>query len=224
MTVGTTQYNAELIQDIELWRQINSTTTQSTSNFVQFCFIKNDRIELYPIPSSANTATIRYRFIEKELTQDDYTTGTITTLANEGTAITGSDSTWTAGMVGRYFKINADGQWYKISTFTSTTSIALQNEYQGTAIAAGSEAYTIGQIANIPPGTHELAVYYAVWRWALMKKDVQMGREFERMWKEGIGDALATSADRSSSGVVRSRFGIRRRGIVNPNYFPENMS
>ena len=58
VTVGTTQYPATLIQDDDLWRQLSSTTTQSTSNFAQFCFIRRGTVELYPIPSSANTATI----------------------------------------------------------------------------------------------------------------------------------------------------------------------
>lgn len=49
VTVGTTQYRADLIQDYELWRQINSTTTQSTSNYVEFVFIMNDRILLWQI-------------------------------------------------------------------------------------------------------------------------------------------------------------------------------
>ena len=58
VTVGSTQYQAELIQDNELWRRINSTTQSSTSDYVQFCYIKADRIELFPIPSSAQTATL----------------------------------------------------------------------------------------------------------------------------------------------------------------------
>src|SRR3990167_1111252 len=34
VTVGTTQYQATLVQDPDWWRKINSTTTQSTSPFV----------------------------------------------------------------------------------------------------------------------------------------------------------------------------------------------
>jgi len=223
-TVGTTQYRADLIQDPDLWREINSTTTQSTSNFLQFCFIRRDRIELYPIPSSANTVTIIYNSLTKPLVNDDYTTGTITTLANEGTAVTGGSTVWTAGMVGRYFRIDADGEWYKISAFTSTTAITLDLEYQGVAIAAGTSAYTIGQMPLTPADTHELPVYYAVWRWALMKKDVQIAREFERMWKEGVADAKANWANQSSSNVTKGHYSLKRRRLTNPNYFPSGMA
>lgn len=204
VTVGTDQYKADLIQDPGLWRDLNATTTQNTGDYLQFCFIRQNRIELQPIPASANTATITYNSFSKPLVSDDYTTGTITTLANEGTAITGSGSTWTAGMVGRYLRIDADGEWYKISAFTSTTAITLATEYQGTAIAAGTSAYTIGQMPITPPETHELPVYYAVWRWALMKKDILLAREFEKMWKEGILAARANWANISSSNIVGS--------------------
>ncbi|KKK76813.1 hypothetical protein LCGC14_2859870, partial [marine sediment metagenome] len=108
-TIGTVQHPTELIQDIELWRGISSNTTGSTSSYPQLVFVKNDRIEVWPLPTSSdtNTSTIRYEAIEKDLTQADYATGTITTLANGGTAVTGAGTTWTSAMVGRHFRIDA---------------------------------------------------------------------------------------------------------------------
>lgn len=223
VTVGTTQYRADLIQSYDLWRQINATTTQSTSDYVEFVFIQNDRILLYPIPSSACTATIIYRTIDKQLVNDDYTTGTITTLANEGTAVTASGSTFTSAMVGRYFKIDDDGAWYKISAVGSTTTLTLVSEYQGVAISAGTSTYTIGEMPNLPPDTHDLPVYYAVWRWALMKKDVQLAREYERMWKEGVKEARINWSNRDSSAIIHDKSYIKRGRILNPNMWPEGM-
>ena len=224
VTVGTTQYEATLIQDDELWRQMSSTTTQSTSNFLQFCFIRQDRIELYPIPSSANTATIIYRAMAKDLTAGDYTTGTITTLANAGTAVTASGSTFTSAMAGRYFKIDDDGEWYRISAFGTTTTLTLATKYQGIAISAGTSAYTIGQMPITPPDTHILPVYFAVWKYYLFRKDVQMAREFERQWKEGLAGAKVDWGNRSSNQVIRGYPYAKRRLPVNPNYWPQNMS
>ena len=224
VTSGTTQYEATLIQDDELWRQMQSATTQQTSNYLQFCFVRRNRIELYPIPSSALTATIIYQTMAKDLSIDDYTTGTITTLANAGTAVTGDSSVWTSAMVGRYFKIDADGEWYKISAFGTTTTLTLDSAYQGVAIAAGTSAYTIGQMPISPPETHELAVYYAVWKYFLFRKDVQMAREFERMWKEGVSEAEAAWANRSSSNVTKGYPYASRRRAVNPNMFPTGMT
>jgi hypothetical protein len=222
VTVGTTQYPAELIQDSELWRQINSTTTQSTSDFVQFCFIRQNWVELWPIPASANTATMWYRAQTKPLTAADYTTGTITTLANGSATVTGNGSTWTSAMIGRYFKINSDGEWYKISAFTSTTAITLEKVYQGVSIAAGTENYTIGQFPITPPDTHELPVWYALWKYYRFRKDRAMAKDFKRDWEEGVLEAQMNWANRSSSNVVRS--GRLRGRIRNPNYYPLSLS
>ena len=224
VTVGTTQYRAELIQDDILWREINSTTTQSTSDFLSICFIRSDRIQLYPIPSSANTATLWYNAFTKPLTQADHITGTITTLANGSPTVTGSDTAWTSGMVGRYFRIDDDGEWYKINAVASVTSLTLDNNYQGVSIATGTEAHTIGQFPITPADTHELPVYYAVWRWALMKKDRMLAREYEKLWKEGVVDAQADWANRDSSQVISNNLGLRKRGLVNPNHYPSGMS
>lgn len=224
VTVGTTQYRADLIQDYELWRQINATTTQSTSNYVEFVFIMNDRILLWPIPSSACTATIIYRTIDKQLVNADYTTGTITTLANGGVAITGSGMTWTSAMTGRYFKIDDDGGWYKLLTYGSATTFTLAEKYQGVSISSGTSTYTIGEIPNLPPDTHDLPVYYAVWRWALFRKDVQLAKEYERMWKEGVVEARRNWSNRDSSNIIHDKSHLMKYGLPNPNYFPLNMS
>ena len=224
-TIGTVQYPAELIQDPDLWRQMSLNTTGSTSNFPQFVFVKNDRIEVSPLPSSSdtNTATIRYEAVQKDLAIDDYSTGTITTLANGSVAVTGADTVWTAAMVGRYFKITNDEQWYKIATRTAATAITLEREYQGVSIAAGTDTYTIGQMAELPPDAYDLPVYYAVWRWALFRKDVQLAREYERMWKEGIRDEIRDWGNRSSSNIISDR-GSLKRGLINPNNYPGVLS
>ena len=224
VTSGSVQYQGELIQDDDLWRQINCNTTTSYSNFLQLCFIRRSTIELYPIPSSALTATIIYDAFTKPLSHDDYTTGTITTLTNGAMAVTASGSTFTSAMAGRYFKIDDDGQWYKIASYGTATTLTLDSAYQGVSIATGTSAYTIGEFPITPPETHELPVYYAVWKWALFRKDITLAREFERMWKEGINDAERNWANRSYSSIVRSHPHLVRRGLVNPNEYPLNMS
>ena len=225
VTVGTTQYLAELIQNEEMWRLINSTTTQSTSNFLTHCFIRGTRIDLYPIPSSANTATLIYRASSKPLVNDDYTTGTITTLANGAKAVTASGSTFTSSMAGRFIKIDSNGEWYKIGAFGTTTTLTLESPYQGVSISAGSEAYTIGEFPLTPPDTHILPVYFAVWHWAIFRRDTQdLAREMKKLWDEGVADAIRDHANRSASNIVRSYPGFKTRLPVNPNFWPQNMS
>src|SRR3990167_4124589 len=222
VTVSSVRYTGEQIFDEELWQTINATTT-STSNYLQLFFIRGNRVELYPIPSSASTATMIYQEGSKTLSADDYTTGTITTLANVGTAVTGSGTTFTAAMAGRYFKIDADAAWYRIASFGTTTTLTLAEKYQGTAIAAGSEAYTIAEFPSTPADTHILPVYFALWKLALFRKDVQMGREWERQWKEGAADAQANYANLNASHIIENRPLSRAWRGLNPNLFPEGM-
>jgi len=221
VTSGTTKYTAELIQDEDRWRFINATS--STSNFLSHCFIRQDRVSLFPIPSSTLTATLTYDSFSKPLVNDDYTTGTITTLAALGTAVTGSSTVWTAGMVGRYFRIDLDGEWYKVASRSADTAIVIDTKYQGAAISAGSATYTIGQMPITPADTHILPVYYAVWKWSLFKKDIQLAREFERQWKEGINNAQTDWGNRSSSNIIPGS-PRRRRLPTNSNFYPESMT
>ena len=225
VTSGTTRYSGEQIFDEELWQTINAGTTGMTSNYLQLFLIRGNRIELYPIPSSALTATMIYQAASKPLSADDYITGTITTLTNGATAVTASGSTFTAAMVDRYFRIDADLTWYKIAAFGTATTLTLAEEYQGTSIAAGSSAYTIGEFPITPADTHILPVYFACWKYSLFKKDVQMSREWERQWKEGIADAQNTYANINASRIITNRPNLLKgwRG-TNPNFWPSGMT
>lgn len=88
----------------------------------------------------------------------DYTTGTISDATNGSKTITGSGTSWTSAMIGRYFMIattTGDGVWYKITAVASTTSLTLEQPYNGTSIAAGSASYTIRKIFYDLPYDYE---------------------------------------------------------------------
>lgn len=77
-----------------------------------------------------------------------YTTGTVTVDVTTG-AVTGSGTTFTAGMVGKPFKAVGHTKWYRVKTFSSTTAIVIEDDlddetsaYTGGAIGAGA-AYEI---------------------------------------------------------------------------------
>lgn len=78
----------------------------------------------------------------------DYTDGTVTVDVTTG-LVTGSGTTFTAGMVGRPFKAAGHTTWYRVKTFTNATSIVIEDDfddvtsaYTGGAIGGGS-TYTI---------------------------------------------------------------------------------
>jgi len=87
----------------------------------------------------------------------DYTTGTVAVAATTG-VVTGSSTVFTSGMVGKGFKALGHTKWYRVKTFTSTTSITIEDDsdddtsaYTGGAITAGAtyavQANTAVQIA-----------------------------------------------------------------------------
>ena len=232
ITVSSVRYPIEQIYDERLWQTIKSRSSSQTSDIPQFMFTRKDTYEVYPTPAtSSNTITMIYEASNKDLTAADYTGGTITTLANASKAVTGSSTDWvTQGVIaGRWFKINADGVWYKIATVGSATSITLQKNFEGTAISAGTSAYTIGEIPNIPPSTHMLPVYYAVGQYyAGIKVDGDKSSEYMDMFfgrskykGSGLDAAKERWGHRYTSRVIRSQRRYRKGiGVINPNFYP----
>jgi hypothetical protein len=78
----------------------------------------------------------------------DYTTGTVTVDVTTG-VVTGSGTTFTSGMVGKPFKATGHSVWYRVKTYSSATSIVIEDDkddetsaYTGGTISAGA-SYTI---------------------------------------------------------------------------------
>jgi hypothetical protein len=78
----------------------------------------------------------------------DYTTGTVA-VANSTGVVTGTGTTFTAAMVGKPFKATGHTKWYRVASYSSATSITIENDsddettsYDGGAISAGA-TYTI---------------------------------------------------------------------------------
>src|SRR5690606_34137837 len=105
--------------------------------------------------------------------------------ANGGSIVTGSGTTWTLDMVGRYMMITnttaangGDGFWYEIGGFIDATHISLLKPYEGTAIAAGSAAYTIGQCSVIPDAYDIGIVYSATALYWDKQKDLERAKGY----------------------------------------------
>lgn len=220
-TIGTQRYYADAIYNAADWgayqRQTSVSGDQLTKVFVRPGL---HTFEIYPKAATASLVmTMIYESFTKDLTAADYSTGTITTLANGGTSVTASGSTFTPAMVGRWLKTD-DGNWYKISGYTSATVITLQMPYQGTSIAAGTSTFIISEFTRLPEGTHELPVYYALWHYFQgVKRDVNMAAYYKNMWEEGIKWSKAQFGSRYSSAVIPSQR-HQGRNRKDPNDYP----
>ena len=167
VTIGSTRYTPIEVKTREEWDYLNQSTTES--NTPEYYFVGDGKVGFYPTPSSATSNAITANLLQghKDLSIADYTAGTITTTS--GTTITGSGTTWTSQMAGRWIQITpsdtantGDGEWYEISSVTSSTVLELVSPYLGTAISAGSAAYIIGQTSIIPSDFQMLSVHYAL--------------------------------------------------------------
>ncbi|KKK51368.1 hypothetical protein LCGC14_3115640, partial [marine sediment metagenome] len=143
------------------WLALTGGATSATeSNYPTYYFVKRDTYEFYPASSTSGyTITMRYKIDPKDLTATDSTTSTIKTLTNSDTTVTSNAAAFTAAMVGRWFKADSDGEWYRITSFTSLTSIELESVFEGTAVSG--DTYVIGESPEVPVELHELIPHFA---------------------------------------------------------------
>lgn len=219
VAVGTYTYRPREITSRIDWDNINLQTF--TSDYPSWYFVYNEQVLFYPTPSSnGNTITYNYKKKVKDMSAADYTTGTITTLANGGTAVTGSGTTWTAAMVGRYFKVDADGFWYEITAVGSATTLTIKRVYMGTSIAAGTSAYTIGEMPSVPEAYHEALALRAVALYFKQQNDLVRARTYEEMYDAEEAKMRADYSSKTTDVSVDS-MGTSRQ--INPNWFPSSI-
>jgi len=202
VTISSVDYVAQDFPGSEnQWLALAASNTESA--YPYYYFIKRNEYLFYPIPSTSDyTITIRYQCMPTELTADDSATSTIKTLVASGTTVTSNAAAFTAAMVGRYFRIDADLNWYQIASYTSTTVIELEREYGGAAISAGTSAYTIGEMSLLPEPCQEMPIDYALFIYYLQKKDDKLASIYKAKWDEGLVRLREYAGNMTTSGVI----------------------
>lgn len=241
-TVGSgntaTIYMPEMIFDPTKWKLILAYRL-GTNDFPYYSYVENQKFKLQPIPSvSTTTINLRGRLNIRDLSIADYTTGSIVSVSNGGTAIVGSGTTWTQDMVGRYIRITettaangGDNFWYQIGGWTDATHISLTKPYQGTSISAGSASYTIGQVSAIPeaydiaPLYRSVAIYYQKQNPDLSKSFwMQYDGGFEAGYRDSIGGIIQQMIDNegeTEEGAYIQPFGTQvKTNMQGPYYYP----
>lgn len=161
-----TIYSPEMIFDPTKWKLVLQYRL-SSSDVPQFVYVQNQQYLVRPIPlTSGHLHKIRGRLRVRDLSIADYTTGSIVSIANGATTVTGTGTVWTADMTGRFIQITettatngGDGFWYEIGSVTSGTILELLKPYEGTTISAATAAYTMGQ-ASVIPEAYDVAICY----------------------------------------------------------------
>lgn len=228
VTVGSFQYAPEEITNRMQWDQLNQSTTVSSDYATQY-FIANNQISFYPIPatttSSAITVTYRRRVID--LSMADYTTGTVA-LTNASASVTGTGTSWTASMAGRWIKFtpsntaanSGDGLWYETSAFGSGTALTLSKTYGGST-ASGLVSYTLGEMSLLPEAYQDLPVYRAAYIYfSSVQPETPRAQLFKTMYDENYAQLVADQSNKTTSPVTD--WG-NSRAPMNPNLAPSSI-
>lgn len=193
------------------------------NNFPQFYYIWNNQLLLWPSPADNGDAiTINYKRRIKDLSVTDYTTGTLS-VANGGTVVTGSGTSWTTNMANLWLNIpitasnttSGDNEWYQISSVTNATSLILDNAYQGLTNVVGG-AYTIGEVPILPEDFQDLPLYRAMY---VYFTSINQNKDKANYWK-GLYDEGYKMLD-AEFGAKTSGVGLTPQDypVVNPNLY-----
>lgn len=191
VTVGTTIYTPVPIENEHMWTRVKQMNL-GDSDRTLFYYRDNNTVELEPAPgSSGNTITVIYRQRMVDISNADYTAGTVS-ITNNTTTVTGSVTTFTADMVGRYIRFDdGDDEWYEIASFTSTTEIDLLKNYDGGSDISGS-SFTIGEIPLIPEQYQEAPIFRAAAIYWDMQDNSAKANQFWQMYDGGYEKGLAS--------------------------------
>lgn len=175
-------YISTPIYDDDTWNLLKSPQVNSTTDVLSNHRIIGNNIQLYPTPATDNQMLVMsYSRRVRDMTADDYTTGTVSTTKGSRT-VTGSTTVFTSDMVGRF--INLNGYWYEISGFSSATSITLLKSFQEENLS--SVSYTIGELPRIPEHFQETLAYEAIAFAYRRREQLDIAREYESLWREAM--------------------------------------
>ena len=222
LVAGNTRYDMIEITSRDRWVDITATPNDEAT-YPDYFYIRGNTVEFYPkISTAGNTLTVEYVARQKDLTVDDYTTGAVSDIANGATTVTGSGTTWTSQMAGRFIRItdgdaagSGDGEWYEIASVTNTTTLELNTNYRGTTIASGSANYTIGQVSLLPEEYQMISVYEALENYFMSGQNPKMERadRYKQMRIDMEDELNAVFGSASTSVVIEDDKHI----MINPN-------
>ena len=210
VTVGSVKYRPKIVESYEFWEYLQGLNT-GESNVMQYVYVQGNQLLTYPTPSSSgSTIRVRSRKRHKDMTQANYTTGTITTATSGGDDIVGSGTSWTVGMAAANGHIRitniagaagGDGEWYEIETVDTTTTLTIVKNYEGTTLAAASAAYTIGELPLIPQTHIGLLLYRSLALYYMHEgEDFKRSDRFWRLYDGGYEAGLS----KKQGGMVKS--------------------
>lgn len=183
---GSITYPLTVVNSQDKWDNIQAITVGG--EIPQYIFPRKYDFGVYPTPSGVNTLTIVGNYYPTALTYSDYTTGTVAVTADSAT-VTGTSTAWATNVAGKMFALaDSNGvqtsQWYVVSSRESTTSLTLQNVYQGSS--ASTQAYIIAEVPDLPEELQQYIPYRVAEIYSMTRRrDLKMAAGFGNMFWTG---------------------------------------
>lgn len=192
------------IDNINDWDALK-TDSSTAARPIAYRWILPDVFELYPTPSGdvSDGGILRYQSKAKPLTQDDYVAGTVSTTDGSAT-ITGSGTSWSSSMIGKYIKLTGDTQddnYYRIIDVPSQTEITVENYFGATNSGAN---YLIGEQPNIPSEYHFALIDRGFYRYFLSRKDRVHAKEYRDNFDLASAQAESDYESLDTSNLIES--------------------
>lgn len=149
--------------------------------------------------------------------------GPILAYNQAGNVVTGSSTSWTTNMAGRWLNIpettsnttSGDNEWYQILSVQSATSLTLFNDYQGQN--ATGATYTIGEVPLLPEDYQDLALWRALWiYYTSIVTNPNQAKGYLDMYERGKEVLDYEFGSKTTSPVLTPP----NAPVFNPNLFP----
>lgn len=149
--------------------------------------------------------------------------GPILSYSQAGNVVTGSGTSWTNNMAGRWLNIpetasnttSGDNKWYQILSVQSSTSLTLYNDYQGRNVSTA--VYTIGQVPILPEDYQDLALWRALMiYYTSIVPDAAQAKGYQTLYETGKEVLDFEFGSKSTNPVLTPP----NAPTFNPNLFP----
>lgn len=201
----------------QTWNQLNAVPSVGIGT-PRFFFPKGkDVISIYPIPSTAVTEGLRVYYEPKQprMIADDLTTGTVT-VTQGSTTITHSAAGFTEAMVGRFFYTTdgTDGNDYQVVGYTDSSTLTLENFYEGTSGAGKS--FVLGVVPDIPDEYHPAVTDYCFARFYLRRGDRRAAQDMMALFLSSLDECKEAYASPTSMPNIQSPYDMMFNLLDNP--------
>lgn len=225
--VGTYQYPTIEVRGQKEWDNLNRITNTSNTRPLRHFIRQNsgaggDEVGFWPTPSAnGNQITIVYEAVPANAGQPAVTSAT-GSIPNGSSTLTDPNGNFTQQLVGRYFYCPppyGDGQYYRVTQYLSSTTLSIQNYYEGPTFT--NQSYGIYDLFAISEEAQMIPVYYTMWHFYLMRQNDRLAAEYKAMHDQEMASVRENEATKSHDDVI-VRGNDLTRVLEYPEWFPSS--